>query len=68
MIIAGLAQDMGVNAGVVMVYKNIEGAPTNNGHAVALFKLAEGKDIIVDASDPIPFVEQKGLFWCKFLL
>lgn len=61
-LIAGLLQKTGVNAGVVMVYKNIKGAQTNNGHAVVLVKLPDGKDIIVDASEPEPFARQRGLF------
>lgn len=61
-LIAGLLQEMGVDAGVAMVYRNIRGEYTNNGHAVALVKLPDGRDIIVDASDPEPFARHKGLF------
>ncbi len=61
-LIAGILQKMGVDAGVVMVYRNIEGQYTNNGHAVTLVKLPDGDDIIVDASEPIPFPKHKGLF------
>jgi hypothetical protein len=61
-LIASILQQEGMNAGVVMVYKNIAGEPSNNGHAVVLLKLSDGKDVIVDASDPIPFVTHKGLF------
>jgi hypothetical protein len=61
-LIAGMLQQMGVNAGVVMVNKNLTGAETNNGHAVTLVKLSNGQDIIVDASDKTPFVDHKGLF------
>lgn len=61
-LIAGLLQRAGVNAGVVMVYKNIRGEQTNNGHAVVLVKLPDKKDIIVDASEPEPFARQRGLF------
>lgn len=45
-----------------MVYKNIAGEATNNGHAVAVARLSNGNDILVDCSDPEPFVEHKGLF------
>ncbi len=45
-----------------MVYKNIQGQETNNGHAVTLLKLSDGQDIVVDASEPEPFVRHKGLF------
>lgn len=61
-LIAGLLQRMGADAGVVMVYKNISGEQINNGHAVTLLKLPTGRDVIVDASDPTPFAQQKGLF------
>jgi hypothetical protein len=61
-LIAGLLQKAGVPAGVAMVYKNVQGRPTNNGHAVTVVRLASGRDIVVDASDPEPFVRQAGLF------
>lgn len=60
-LISGMLQRAGMDAGVVMVFKNIAGQETNNGHAVPLLKLANGQDILVDASDPEPFVQQKGL-------
>jgi len=60
-LIAALLQDMGVNAGVAMVCKNSRGEETNNGHAVVLMKLSDGRDIIVDASEPQPFAHQQGL-------
>lgn len=61
-LIAGLLQRAGVNAGVAMVSRNIEGVETNNGHAVTVVKLADGTDVLVDASDPIPHVRQQGLY------
>jgi tetratricopeptide (TPR) repeat protein len=61
-IIAGLLQSAGVDAGVAMVYKNTQGEETNNGHAVVLVKLPNGQDAIVDASHEEPFVRQMGLF------
>lgn len=61
-LIAGMLQRAGVNAGVVMVYKNVNGEQTNNGHAVDLVRLSNGRDIIVDASEQKPFAKQKGLF------
>jgi hypothetical protein len=61
-LIAGLLQRMGVPAGIAMVYRNIQGQETNNGHAVTLVRLADGRDLIVDASDPEPFARQQGLF------
>jgi tetratricopeptide (TPR) repeat protein len=61
-LVSGLLQKAGVNSGVVMVYKNITGQSTNNGHAVAVERLSNGKDVLVDCSDPQPNVEHQGLF------
>lgn len=61
-LISGILQDVGFDAGVVMVYKSISGQVSNNGHAVCLVKLPNGQDIIVDASEPKPFANQQGLF------
>jgi hypothetical protein len=61
-LIAGLAQKMGLDAGMVMVWRNIAGEESNNGHAAVLVRLADGKDIILDASDQVPFVRHQGLF------
>ncbi len=60
-LIAGLLQQMGAKAGVVMVYRNITGQYSFNGHVATLLRLADGKDIIIDASDPTPFVKQQGI-------
>jgi hypothetical protein len=61
-LIAGLLQRSGVRAGVAMVYRNLHGQETNNGHAVTLVRLSDGRDLIVDASDPEPFARQQGLY------
>src|SRR5262249_37901085 len=61
-LVAGLMQSMGVDAGVAMVSRNIQNTETNSGHAVCLVKLPDSTDIIVDCSDPTPFAEQKGLY------
>lgn len=61
-LLASLLQAMDVDAGVVMVYKNIAGEDSNNGHAVTLMKRADGRDVQVDCSDPTPFVRHQGLF------
>lgn len=61
-LVAGLMQQMGMRAGVVMVSKSEKGEATNNGHAVALVKLSDGHDLIVDVSHPDPTVRQQGLF------
>jgi hypothetical protein len=61
-LIAGMLQTVGIRAGVVMVYTNEKGEQSNNGHAVTLVKLANGKDLLVDASEARPFALHKGLF------
>jgi hypothetical protein len=61
-LIAGLLQEMGVDAGVVMVNVSERGQESNNGHAAALVALADGRDVIVDASDAEPFARHRGLF------
>ncbi|MCL6487896.1 MAG: ATP-binding cassette domain-containing protein, partial [Alicyclobacillus mali] len=60
-LIAALLQQAGVDAGVAMVYRNPRGEETNNGHTVALVKLAGGRDLVVDASAGEPFVRPQGL-------
>src|SRR4029079_16762051 len=44
-LVSGLLQRAGIDSGVVMVYKNIAGEATNNGHAVAVARLTNGDDI-----------------------
>lgn len=61
-LITGILQSVGFDAGVVMVYRNPMGQESNNGHAVVLLKLPDGRDIIVDASEPDPFYKPQGIF------
>ncbi|WP_018465988.1 tetratricopeptide repeat protein [Calidithermus timidus] len=61
-LIAGLLQGVGLEAGVVMVWKNPEGKESNLGHAVALLRGSDGQDRLVDASDPTPFMRHPGLY------
>jgi len=61
-LISGLAQSMGMDAGVYMVWMNEKGGQSNNGHAVSVIKLTDGRDTLVDASDPHPFMAHEGLF------
>jgi hypothetical protein len=61
-LITGLLQSVGCDAGVVMVFRNPMGQESNNGHAVVLLKLPDGRDIIVDASEPDPFYKPQGIF------
>ncbi len=44
-----------------MVYRNDKGQESNNGHVTVLLKLADGTARLVDASDPVPFVNHKGI-------
>lgn len=60
-LIAGLLQRMGVNAGVAMVWRNPAGSESNLGHAATLIRFPD-KDILVDASEPEPFPTHQGLF------
>jgi hypothetical protein len=61
-LIAALAQEMGVRAGTAMVWRNQNAQVSNLGHVVTVFKLSDGKDVLVDASDPEPFMRHQGLF------
>jgi tetratricopeptide (TPR) repeat protein len=61
-LISSILQDAGMDAGVVMVFQNPKGQYSNNGHAVCLLKLPDGRDTIVDASNKDPFPDHKGLF------
>lgn len=60
-LLAGLLQRAGVDAGMVMVWRNIGGQTTNDGHAVCLVHLPDGHAVELDASDPVPFVRHQGL-------
>ena len=60
-IIASLLQRAGIPAGVAMVSRNDKGAYCNNGHAVVVARLSDGNDILVDASDPAPFMTHQSL-------
>jgi len=62
MIVGGLLQRCGMNCGLAMVWKNDKGQTSNNGHAVPVVKLSGGHDVIVDCSDPEPFMHHQGLF------
>ena len=60
-IISGLLQRAGLQAGAVMVWSNPEGKQSNLGHVVSVVRLSSGQDLLVDASDPTPFVHHQGL-------
>ena len=61
-LIAGLMQKMGLDAGIAMVWKNEKGNATNLSHVVTVLGLSDGHQIQVDASDPTPFARHQGLF------
>jgi hypothetical protein len=61
-LIAGMLQRAGIDAGAVMVWKNQTGGISNLGHVVVVLKRSDGLDILVDASDPTPFMRHAGLF------
>ena len=53
-----------VKAAIAMVNVNEIGEETNNGHAIVIIKLSNGNDIILDGSEPRPFLRHQGLFIC----
>jgi tetratricopeptide (TPR) repeat protein len=59
---AALLQRAGMEAGAVMVWKSPQGQVSNNGHVSAVLRLSDGRDLLVDASEPQPFPEHQGLF------
>jgi len=61
-LIAGLLQGMGADAGVVMVFRNQNGEESNLGHVAAVLRLSNGRDLLIDASDPEPFMRHRGVF------
>jgi hypothetical protein len=61
-LIAGLLQATGADAGVEMVWKNMMGQESNNGHAVTILRLADGRDVEIDASEPRPIATHQGVF------
>jgi hypothetical protein len=60
-LVQGLLEQAGFRAGVYMVWRNPEGKESNLGHAVAVLRL-EGRDYLVDPSEPEPFARHLGLF------
>lgn len=61
-LVAGLLQRAGVDAGVVMIFRNPKGQESNNGHAVTLARFADGRAALVDASEQRPFAAHTGVF------
>lgn len=61
-LLSALLQEAGVEAGVVMVFRNSAGGQSNNGHAAVMLKLPTGRDLLVDASAASPFSAHQGVF------
>jgi hypothetical protein len=61
-LIAGLLQAAGMDAGVVMVWKSETGQVSNNGHAITLTTLADGSRLFIDASEQHPYAIPQGVF------
>ncbi len=61
-LIAGLLQRIGMDAGTVMIWRNLTGATSNLGHVSALLKLSNGTALLVDASEPMAFPRHQGAF------
>lgn len=61
-VIAGLLQRAGLNAGLEMVWKSQSGRESNLGHVTAVLRLPSGAgDLQVDASEPDPFARHVGV-------
>ncbi len=61
-LIAALLQRIGMDAGTVMIWRNLTGATSNLGHVSTLLKLSDGQALLVDASEPMPFPTHQGVF------
>jgi len=61
-LVSGIFQAAGMDSGVAMVWSNEKGQASNNGHAVCLLRLSNGKDLAVDCSETSPFATHEGLF------
>lgn len=61
-LIAAILQDEGLNAGCAMVWSNEHGQTSNLGHVTALLRLADGHDLMVDASHTEPSIAHQGIF------
>lgn len=64
---AGMLQKAGVPAGIAMVWKSERGEISNLGHCIAVVRLADGNDRILDISSDrhtnfIPDLPHQGLF------
>ncbi|MCE9559242.1 MAG: hypothetical protein K8R88_09845 [Armatimonadetes bacterium] len=62
-LMSSMFQETGLRGGVIMIWKNPTGGESNNGHAAVLLRLANNTDVIVDCSDPEPFIKHQGVFF-----
>ncbi|GMA16353.1 hypothetical protein E5F05_14645 [Deinococcus metallilatus] len=61
-VIAGLLQRAGLDAGLEMVWKSQSGQESNLGHVTSVLRLPSGAgDVQVDASEPEPFARHVGV-------
>ncbi|EYB67210.1 hypothetical protein DEIPH_ctg047orf0012 [Deinococcus phoenicis] len=61
-VIAGLLQRAGLNAGLEMVWKSLSSQESNLGHVTSVLRLPSGAgDVQVDASEPEPFARHQGV-------
>jgi tetratricopeptide (TPR) repeat protein len=61
-LIASMLQAAGLRCGLVMVWSNEKDHTSNLGHVTVFQTLADGKAILLDASEPYPHPVHKGLF------
>lgn len=66
-LIAGLLQRTGLQAGLEMVWKSQSGQESNLGHVTGVLRLPSGAgDVMVDASEPDPTARHQGvLAWAE---
>jgi hypothetical protein len=57
-----MLQASGQDAGLVMVWANEKDGKSNNGHAAGMLSLANGHQILIDASEPYSNPKHLGLF------
>lgn len=61
-LISSILQRCEIEAGVVMIYRNTKGQPSNLGHCTVLVRLSQREQVLVDASAMNPFIAQQGIF------
>lgn len=61
-ILTGWFREIGLDAGVAMVWKNEHGKSSNLGHVCNVVTLSNGRSVLVDASEPTAFAKHQGIF------